>query len=169
MKAPIFSILAMFCVSYACLSQAMNNRINQKVLSFEQIKIKEQRLRKKKKEKEAIIINIPYQEWTDKEKERQALHQEQDEFAKIMQELERTTKDMDAFIKSLPAGEKEEFNKVVQQVEKKMLDMDPAVLEKFLTNQMSQQEQNTFLDNLFKKTNRVKPKAPPLEGVVIEQ
>jgi len=71
------------------------------------------------------------------------------DFAKMMQELESATKEMDTFVKSLPPEEQAEFNKVVQQVEKKMLDMDPAVLEKFLTNQMSPEEMEQFLGGVF--------------------
>jgi hypothetical protein len=71
------------------------------------------------------------------------------DFAKMMQELESATKEMDTFVKSLPPEEQAEFNKVVQQVEKKMLDMDPAVLEKFLTNQMNPEEMDQFLGGVF--------------------
>lgn len=71
------------------------------------------------------------------------------DFNKMMQDLEKATQEMDSFIKSLPPEEQEEFNRVVQAVEKKMQDTDPAVLEKFLTNQMSPEEMDQFLGNVF--------------------
>jgi hypothetical protein len=80
------------------------------------------------------------------------------DFAKMMQELEQATKEMDTFVKSLPPEEQAEFNKVVQQVEKKMLDMDPAVLEKFLTNQMNPEEMDQFLGGVFEG---IEPAAAP--------
>lgn len=80
------------------------------------------------------------------------------DFAKMMQELEQATKEMDTFVKSLPPEEQAEFNKVVQQAEKKMLDMDPAVLEKFLTNQMSPEEMDQFLGGVFEG---IEPTAAP--------
>ncbi len=97
-----------------------------------------------------------------------AMPNDQD-FAKMMQELEQATKEMDTFVKSLPPEEQAEFNKVVQQVEKKMLDMDPAVLEKFLTNQMSPEEMDGFLGGIFEGIEPAMPAEEIKEPVVEEK
>lgn len=87
------------------------------------------------------------------------------DFTKMMQDLEKATQEMDSFIKALPPEEQAEFNRVVQIVEKKMQDTDPAVLEKFLTNQMSPEEMDQFLGNVFEgiETAKEEEKAPVVE------
>ncbi len=77
---------------------------------------------------------------------------EQD-MSQIVQELEKATKEIDNFVKALPAEEQAEFNRIVQQVESKMSQTDPAVLERFLTNQMNPEELDQFLGNVFEGIN----------------
>lgn len=81
----------------------------------------------------------------------------------IVQELEKATKEIDNFVKALPPAEQEEFNRIVQQVEQKMSQTDPAVLERFLTNQMSPEELDQFLGNVFEGINP--PEQKPIEEV----
>lgn len=81
----------------------------------------------------------------------------------IVQELEKATKEIDTFVKALPAEEQAEFNRIVQQVESKMSQTDPAVLERFLTNQMNPEELDQFLGNVFEGINP--PDFKPAEEV----
>ena len=67
----------------------------------------------------------------------------------MMQDIEQTAKEIDAFVKTLPPKEQEEFNRVVKVVEKKMGEADPATLERFLTNQMAPDELDQFLGTMF--------------------
>jgi hypothetical protein len=82
----------------------------------------------------------------------------------LVQELEKATKEIDTFVKSLPPSEQEEFNRIVQQVEQKMSQTDPLVLERFLTNQMSPEELDQFLGNVFEGITP--PDQKPAEEVV---
>lgn len=82
----------------------------------------------------------------------------------IVQELEKATKEIDTFVKALPPAEQEEFNRIVQQVESKMSQTDPAVLERFLTNQMNPEELDQFLGNVFEGINP--PDLKPAEEIV---
>ncbi len=81
----------------------------------------------------------------------------------IVKELEKATKEIDTFVKALPPAEQEEFNRIVQQVEQKMSQTDPAVLERFLTNQMNPEELDQFLGNVFEGINP--PEQQPIQEV----
>lgn len=75
--------------------------------------------------------------------------QSEQDMNRMVQELEKASKEIDTFVKSLPPAEQDEFNRIVQQVEQKMSQTDPAVLERFLTNQMNPEELDQFLGNVF--------------------
>jgi|GEM_PF-3546696 len=168
MKRCISYCLAMVCMTSFFIGQAMKKTsMEQKVRSFEQLKAQETTLRKRAKKQKDVIIDIPHQEWTDKEKERSALHEAKINFDQMMQDLEEATKEMDAFVKSLPAEQKNEFNRVVRLVEKKMQTMDPATLERFLTNRLSKAETDQLWGGIFEGTERTV--GPETKEQVVEE
>lgn len=93
--------------------------------------------------------------------------QSEQDMNKMVQELEKATKEIDTFVKALPPAEQAEFNRIVEQVESKMSQTDPAVLERFLTNQMNPEELDQFLGNVFEGITP--PEVKPEETVVKPQ
>lgn len=161
MKTAIFSLTILLCVTYISTNDAMDRPMVQKARAFEELKIKKATLRKKAKEAEDTIIDIPYQEWTQKEKERHTLKQTDEDFVQLAKDIEKTSTELDRYLKTLSPQERAEFDKTVQHIEK-IQNMDPAVLERFLTNQMSPEEMDQVL-GITEAKSAIKEEKPKKE------